>query len=160
AVRVLRHAEQVRRAGLQAGEGVPGGLPRLREAPADLRILGRDRVADQGGAGAGMSTTPGGPRVPRGGKMDGAKADGAKAPAAPRRRKPLGEVLIDAGLITREQLTAAIAQQKMGKDRLGRVLITIVMRTEKDIAKAIVQQHNMHYVDLDDFNPADPHLRT
>ena len=107
-----------------------------------------------------MSTTPGGPRVPRGGKMDGAKADGAKAPAAPRRRKPLGEVLIDAGLITREQLTAAIAQQKMGKDRLGRVLITMGIGTEKDIAKAIAQQLNMEFVDLDDFIPDETVLLT
>ncbi|HET8998407.1 MAG TPA: type II secretion system ATPase GspE [bacterium] len=70
-----------------------------------------------------------------------------------RRRKLLGEVLVEAGLITADQLTEAMELQKQSKERLGRVLIGMGIGTEKDIALAIAKQLGLEFVDLDDIVP-------
>ncbi len=70
-----------------------------------------------------------------------------------RRRKLLGEVLVEAGLITEAQLAEAMQLQKQSKERLGRVLIGMGVGTEKDIAIAIAKQLGLEFVDLDDIVP-------
>ncbi len=70
-----------------------------------------------------------------------------------RRRKLLGEVLVESGLITEAQLGDAMELQKQSKERLGRVLIGMGVGTEKDIAKAIARQLGLEFVDLDDVVP-------
>jgi type IV pilus assembly protein PilB len=70
-----------------------------------------------------------------------------------RRRKLLGEVLVEAGLITEVQLAEAMELQKQSKERLGRVLIGMGVGTEKDIALAIAKQLGLEFVDLDDVVP-------
>jgi type IV pilus assembly protein PilB len=70
-----------------------------------------------------------------------------------RRRKLLGEVLVEAGLITEAQLGEAMTLQKQSKERLGRVLIGMGVGTEKDIALAIAKQLGLEFVDLDDVVP-------
>ncbi len=70
-----------------------------------------------------------------------------------RRRKLLGEVLVEAGLITEAQLAEAMELQKQSKERLGRVLIGMGVGTEKDIAVAIAKQLGLEFVDLDDVVP-------
>jgi type IV pilus assembly protein PilB len=70
-----------------------------------------------------------------------------------RRRKLLGEVLVEAGLITADQLAEAMELQKQSKERLGRVLIGMGIGTEKDIALAIAKQLGLEFVDLDDIVP-------
>jgi type IV pilus assembly protein PilB len=75
-----------------------------------------------------------------------------------RRRKLLGEVLVEAGLITHEQLAEAMDLQKHTKERLGRVLLSMGIGTEKDIAQAIAKQLSLEFVDLDDFIPEEQAL--
>ena len=70
-----------------------------------------------------------------------------------RRRKLLGEVLVEAGMITADQLADAMELQKQSKERLGRVLIGMGVGTEKDIALAIAKQLGFEFVDLDDVVP-------
>jgi type IV pilus assembly protein PilB len=70
-----------------------------------------------------------------------------------RRKKLLGEVLVEAGLITAAQLGEAMELQKQSKERLGRVLIGMGVGTEKDIASAIARQLGLEFVDLDDVVP-------
>jgi type IV pilus assembly protein PilB len=70
-----------------------------------------------------------------------------------RRKKLLGEVLVEAGMITADQLTEAMELQKQSKERLGRVLIGMGVGTEKDIALAIAKQLGLEFVDLDDIVP-------
>jgi type IV pilus assembly protein PilB len=70
-----------------------------------------------------------------------------------RRRKLLGEVLVEAGLITADQLLEAMELQKQSKERLGRVLIGMGVGSEKDIALAIAKQLGLEFVDLDDIPP-------
>ncbi len=70
-----------------------------------------------------------------------------------RRRKLLGEVLVEAGRITPEQVAEAVELQKQSKERLGRVLISMGIGTEKDIGRAIARQLGLEFVDLDDVIP-------
>ncbi len=75
-----------------------------------------------------------------------------------RKKKLLGEVLVESGLITQDQLREAIALQRQSKERLGRVLLGMGIATEKDIAMAIAKQLGLEFVDLDDFLPEEQAL--
>src|SRR5438445_804508 len=50
-----------------------------------------------------------------------------------RRKKLLGEVLVESGLITQEQLAEAMALQKQSKERLGRVLLGMGIATLRKV---------------------------
>lgn len=71
----------------------------------------------------------------------------SRGPTA-RRRVRLGEVLVEAGLITRSQLEQALKAQQTNGDRLGRVLVTMGLATPDAIAKAIANQLGIEYVNL------------
>ncbi|MBM2838620.1 MAG: hypothetical protein HW415_1245 [Deltaproteobacteria bacterium] len=64
------------------------------------------------------------------------------------KRKRIGEVLLDAGLVTLEQLENALSLKK-GKNRLGKVLIELGYVTETQIAKALSEQLMLPLVDWD-----------
>jgi type IV pilus assembly protein PilB len=101
-----------------------------------------------------MTGDPPNPGPARSGAPQDAGGVGRRAMATTaRRRKLLGEVLVEAGLITREQLGEAMELQKQSKERLGRVLLAMGIGTEKDIAVAISRQLGMEFVDLDDVVP-------
>jgi type IV pilus assembly protein PilB len=69
----------------------------------------------------------------------------------------LGEVLLREGLLTREQLTAAMAEQKTSKHRLGYVLAKLGMAPELEITKVLARQYRMPAVDLSRFE-VDPRI--
>jgi type IV pilus assembly protein PilB len=52
-------------------------------------------------------------------------------------RNKIGECLVQAGLVTEEDLRAALAEQKGTGERLGVVLVRMNLATEKQIAKAL-----------------------
>jgi type IV pilus assembly protein PilB len=63
--------------------------------------------------------------------------------------KPLGEVLIERGVLTREQLTTAMEHQKKGSGKLlGEVLVELNFATERDIAQALTAQYGFPYLPL------------
>jgi type IV pilus assembly protein PilB len=70
-------------------------------------------------------------------------------------RKKIGECLIQAGLITDEDLRVALAEHKRTGERLGVVLVRMNLATEKQIAKALAMQLGFPYVNLAE-NPPDP----
>jgi len=70
-------------------------------------------------------------------------------------RKKIGECLIQAGLITDEDLQAALAEHRRTGDRLGAVLVRMHLATEKQIAKALAHQLGFPYISLSD-GPPDP----
>jgi type IV pilus assembly protein PilB len=70
-------------------------------------------------------------------------------------RKKLGECLIQAGLITEDDLRLALAEHKRTRERLGAVLVRMNLATEKQIAKALAYQLGFAYVNLAE-NPPDP----
>ena len=65
-----------------------------------------------------------------------------------REKKRLGDILIQAGMITPDQLTVAIEAQKKTKDRLGKSLIRLGFITEENLIKTLAHQLKLNYVNL------------
>jgi type IV pilus assembly protein PilB len=63
-------------------------------------------------------------------------------------RKKIGECLVQAGLITEDDLKNALAEHKRTGERLGVVLVRMNLATEKQIAKALALQLGFPYVNL------------
>jgi type IV pilus assembly protein PilB len=70
-------------------------------------------------------------------------------------RKKLGECLIQAGLITEDELHVALAEHKRTGERLGAALVRLKLTTEKQIVKALAYQLGFPHLSLVD-NPPDP----
>jgi type IV pilus assembly protein PilB len=70
-------------------------------------------------------------------------------------RKKIGECLIQAGLITEDDLRTALAEHKRTGERLGVVLVRMNLATEKQIAKALAFQLGFPYINLGE-NAPDP----
>ena len=60
----------------------------------------------------------------------------------------LGEMLINAGIITKEQLEQGIALQKGTNERLGTVLINNGIITEKQLIEVLRMQLGIEFIDL------------
>jgi type IV pilus assembly protein PilB len=69
----------------------------------------------------------------------------------------LGEILLREGLVTREQLGQALAEQKNTKHRLGYVLVKLGLVQELEITKVLARQYRMPAVDLTRFE-VDPKI--
>ncbi|HEU4681409.1 MAG TPA: ATPase, T2SS/T4P/T4SS family, partial [Gemmatimonadales bacterium] len=69
----------------------------------------------------------------------------------------LGEILLREGLVTREQLAQALAEQKSSKHRLGYVLVKLGLVQELEITKVLARQYRMPAVDLTRFE-VDPKI--
>lgn len=67
----------------------------------------------------------------------------------PRIKKRLGEILIDAGIISNEQLNSALEMQKTKKKRLGDILIDEGFLKEDEMAQALANQTGLVVYDLD-----------
>jgi type IV pilus assembly protein PilB len=70
-------------------------------------------------------------------------------------RKRIGECLIQAGLITEDDLNIALTEHKRTGERVGVVLVRMNLATEKQVAKALAYQLGFPYVNLPE-NPPDP----
>jgi type IV pilus assembly protein PilB len=69
----------------------------------------------------------------------------------------LGEILIREGLITRDQIGAALAEQKSTGHRLGYVLVKLGLVQELEVTKVLARQYRMPAVDLTRFE-VDPRI--
>ena len=63
----------------------------------------------------------------------------------------LGQVLVQEGLLTREQLAQGLAEAKSSKLRLGYVLVKLGLIQEIEITKVLARQYRMPAVDLSSF---------
>ena len=65
--------------------------------------------------------------------------------------KQLGDILLESGLVSVDQLTSAIdEQQRLGRS-LGRVLVDLGMVTESQLVAALAQQIGLPFVDLTEY---------
>jgi type IV pilus assembly protein PilB len=65
--------------------------------------------------------------------------------------KQLGDILIEGGLVTQEELAGAVEeQQRLGRS-LGRVLVDLGILTESQLVAALATQIGMKFVDLTDY---------
>jgi type IV pilus assembly protein PilB len=65
-------------------------------------------------------------------------------------RKRLGDTLVEAGLITADQLKEALQKQKSRGIRLGRVLVEMNLATDESIARTLARQMNITYLNLNE----------
>lgn len=65
------------------------------------------------------------------------------------KRKKLGDILVEKGLISQEQLTAIMEQQRNSGERLGKLLVDSGLVSEQQIMLALQQQLGIPYADLD-----------
>jgi Type II secretion system (T2SS), protein E, N-terminal domain len=77
---------------------------------------------------------------------------------SPPPRKKLGEILIDAGVLTADQLKTALVEQKRWGGPIGRVLVDMRMVPEEVMVQAVSRQLKLPAVNLDAFQ-VDPTVR-
>ena len=63
-------------------------------------------------------------------------------------KKKLGNILLEEGIITEEQLNQALMKQKLNHQRLGEILVDLRYTDEFTIAQALKQQLGLEYVQL------------
>ncbi|MCX7823437.1 MAG: GspE/PulE family protein [Syntrophobacterales bacterium] len=69
-------------------------------------------------------------------------------------RKPIGQLLREAGYISDEHISFALKEQKATKERIGEVLIRIGIITDFEIAKAISEQSKLPFLDVRSLIPS------
>ncbi|MDQ3865784.1 MAG: GspE/PulE family protein [Actinomycetota bacterium] len=63
-------------------------------------------------------------------------------------RPRLGNLLVESGAITREQLDAALAEKGRSGQRLGEILLERGWASERALARALAEQYDLAFVDL------------
>ena len=62
-------------------------------------------------------------------------------------RKKMGEILVDEGLVKDEQVQEALRRQRATGEGFGEVLVSMGFVSEIDIARTIVKQSGLPYID-------------
>lgn len=70
----------------------------------------------------------------------------------------VGDILVEAGLVTREQVEKALASQEDGKKKkIGRLLVERGLVSEEQVLAALATKFHLPFIDLREFKP-DPHV--
>jgi type IV pilus assembly protein PilB len=69
-----------------------------------------------------------------------------------RRRKKIGEILVEQGVIDEDGLEKAVSKASEANIRLGDALIELKLATDEEVTKALAVQYDMQFYDLDE-NP-------
>jgi type IV pilus assembly protein PilB len=64
-------------------------------------------------------------------------------------KKPIGQILLERGLISQEQLDEALKVQKNTTEQLGRILVELGFVTEKDVLRGHAEQLGIPFLELD-----------
>ncbi|NVB36712.1 Flp pilus assembly complex ATPase component TadA [Pseudenhygromyxa sp. WMMC2535] len=87
------------------------------------------------------------PQPPAAAQAHAAQAHAAQAfqpsPAPALDRRKIGELLLEAGVVTPEQLNEALAAQHLEDERVGETLVRLEHCSEADIARALAQQFGL-----------------
>lgn len=67
------------------------------------------------------------------------------------KKRRLGEILVDEGYITQEQLETALSLQKEGGELLGRILIEQGYLTERALARAMANQLGLPFLSTENY---------
>jgi type IV pilus assembly protein PilB len=78
-----------------------------------------------------------------------------RASPQPQIRQRLGTLFVEEGLLTQEQLDAALAEQPRSGTALGRLLVERGLVSESDLARALARQMGVDHVDLAEY-PIEP----
>ncbi len=63
--------------------------------------------------------------------------------------KKMGELLVEAGVLTQEQLEIALAEQRRTNGKLGSILIDLGIATEEAISRTLASQSGVEHYDLE-----------
>ena len=77
----------------------------------------------------------------------------------PANKRKIGDILVEAGVITPLELDEGMQRQRLTGDFLGRVLVKMELCAEQDILEALGVQQGMERVDLDKLKIPDDILR-
>lgn len=66
-----------------------------------------------------------------------------------KQQKKLGEILIEWGIITQKEVAKGLEHAKAKNLRIGEALVALNLCGEVNVYKALAQQHNMEYFDLE-----------
>ncbi|MEE8484173.1 MAG: ATPase, T2SS/T4P/T4SS family [Nitrospinota bacterium] len=69
---------------------------------------------------------------------------------AVRQRKRLGDLLVEAGVLTDDQLKKALASQKETRKKLGEAIVGLGFITDEDILNTLAKQLNIEVVNLEE----------
>lgn len=87
-------------------------------------------------------------------------ADGDRSlPAPPARRRRLGDMLVDAGLISTEDLQVALDHQARHGGRLGTILVNLGMLNEELLDSTLGKQLGIQVAEVENLNPPPEVLR-
>ncbi len=70
-------------------------------------------------------------------------------------KKRLGELLVETGLLSEQDLTRALTEQRSKRGKLGDVIVSLGMASEEEIAQALSIQLGIPFVELKDI-PVEP----
>jgi len=82
------------------------------------------------------------------------------APISRLVRKKLAEILVEEGLLRDEQVQEAFKRQRATGELLGEALVALSYCTEMDIARAMVRQFGLPYLDASKYRIAKEALET
>src|SRR5574341_1013833 len=94
--------------------------------------------------------TPAAPPPPAAAPTPPPAVDGARRRTAGGRSRPLGQILLDEGIVSREQLERAIQMQQRSGGHLGRILTDLGVVSEQQMARALAIQWGMSFIDLNE----------
>src|SRR5215207_3865251 len=64
-------------------------------------------------------------------------------------QKKLGEILVEWGIVKTAEVQRALDHARQKNLRIGEALVDLKLCSESNVYKALAQQHNMEYIDLD-----------
>jgi type IV pilus assembly protein PilB len=91
-------------------------------------------------------------------RLDGASAQKRAAASAARQRASvatprLGQMLVERGVLTDDDLDRALEQQRSTHKRLGEVVVEMGMASDLDVARVLADHFGVLFVDLDERAP-------
>ena len=72
-------------------------------------------------------------------------------------RKKLGELLLEEGIISKEDIDNILAEQEKSGEMFGEILVRMDFATEEDVAMCMVSQFSLPYIDVTQYK-IDPKL--
>ena len=77
----------------------------------------------------------------------------------PPRKKQIGELLKEKGIINEEHIRYALQEQKITKEKLGELLERLGFVTENDVVITLAEQSGIEYIDVDELIPEESVLK-
>src|SRR3954447_19795966 len=66
-----------------------------------------------------------------------------------RQQKRLGDILIEWGIVSNQEIARGLEHAKTKSMRIGEALIDLKLASETNVYKALAAQHNMEFIELD-----------